>query len=170
MRKALVGILAVLVICSLWRLWPEADAADDLPLAPTPVVAPPPEVTPVAWHEARPHSGAIGRNVFTYGERASRPPAAARPAPPEVIAPPMITAERDAPRPAGETPARPLFPYTYIGRFGPDANPIAVFSGNGEIINARVGEVIAGAWTLREIGIESVVLNDQRVAISSSAP
>jgi hypothetical protein len=168
-RKALVGILALLVACSLWRLWPEADAADDLPLPPTPLAAPPQEVTPVVRLEAKPHTAAIGRDVFSYaqGARASRPPAAERPAPPNVVPePPVITAERDAPRPAGETPAR-LFPYRYIGRFGPDANPIAVFSGDGEIVNARVGEVIAGTWTLEEIGMESVVVNRQRVAISS---
>lgn len=173
MRKTLVGLLAVAVVCSLWRLWPEADAADVVPLPAARVAPPPPALTPVTWQEARPHSVAIGRDVFRFGERASRPPAAARPEPPVVLPQPVIIAERDAPRPAGETPAPLLFPYAYIGRFGPDANPIAVFSRDGEIVNARVGETIGGTWTLREIGMESVVVrtneNDQRIGLATSS-
>jgi hypothetical protein len=53
-------------------------------------------------------------------------------------------------------PIPPTFPYKYIGTFGSPANPIATFSGNGEIINARVGDVIAQKFVLRSIGIESV--------------
>lgn len=53
-------------------------------------------------------------------------------------------------------PVPPPFPYKYIGTFGNPANPIATFSGNGEIINARVGEVVAEKFILRGIGIESV--------------
>ena len=46
--------------------------------------------------------------------------------------------------------------YKYIGTFGSAANPIATFSGNGEIINVRVGETIDGKFILKSIGIESV--------------
>jgi hypothetical protein len=53
-------------------------------------------------------------------------------------------------------PVPPPFPYKYIGTFGNPANPIATFSGNGEIINARVGEVVAEKFILRGIGMESV--------------
>jgi hypothetical protein len=172
-RKTLVGLLAVAAVCSLWRLWPEADAADVLPRpAPAPALSAPPALTPVLWQDAQPHTSAIGRDVFSFGERASRPPAAARLEPPVVILEPVVTAERDAPRPAGETPTHPIFPYAYIGRFGPDDNPIAVFSRDGEIVNARRGDIIGGAWVLKEIGMESVVVNDQRIglATSSSAP
>ena len=52
-------------------------------------------------------------------------------------------------------PVPPPFPYKYIGTFGRPSNPIATFSANGEIINARVGEVIADKFILRRIGIES---------------
>lgn len=50
----------------------------------------------------------------------------------------------------------PAFPYKYIGTFGSASNPIATFSRDGEIINARVGTVIDGRFILRRIGIESV--------------
>ena len=60
------------------------------------------------------------------------------------------------PPPPPPKPVPPAFPYKYIGTFGNPASPIATFSGNGEIINARVGDVIAEKWILRGIGIESV--------------
>ena len=53
-------------------------------------------------------------------------------------------------------PVPPPFTYKYIGTFGSAANPIATFSGNGEIINVRVGETIDGKFILKNIGIESV--------------
>jgi hypothetical protein len=53
-------------------------------------------------------------------------------------------------------PVPPQFTMKYIGTFGPAANPIATFEGNGEIVNVRVGETIDGKFILRSIGIESV--------------
>lgn len=53
-------------------------------------------------------------------------------------------------------PVPPQFTYKYIGTFGSPESPIATFSGNGEIVNVRVGETIAGKFILRNIGIESV--------------
>ena len=53
-------------------------------------------------------------------------------------------------------PQPPQFTLHYIGTFGTANNPIATFSGNGEIINVRVGEIIDGKFVLRSIGIESV--------------
>jgi hypothetical protein len=58
------------------------------------------------------------------------------------------------PPPPPRTP--PAFTYKYIGTFGPANSPIATFSGNGEIINLRVGETFDGKFILRSIGIESV--------------
>jgi len=55
-------------------------------------------------------------------------------------------------------PQPPAFPYRCIGRFGPDANPFAVFDGGGAIINVRVGDVIDGKFIVRAIGIESVTI------------
>jgi hypothetical protein len=50
----------------------------------------------------------------------------------------------------------PTFPYKYIGTFGRPDNPIATFSGNGQLVNVRVGETIEEKFILRSIGIESV--------------
>lgn len=60
------------------------------------------------------------------------------------------------PPPPPAKPVPPDFPYKYIGTFGSQQNPIATFSGNEEIINARVGDVIQNRFVLRNIGIESV--------------
>ena len=64
----------------------------------------------------------------------------------------------------------PEFPYHYIGRFGPEENPIAVFVADGDVLNVRVGESIGGAFRLNKIGIESAEVSSesgtiQRVAI-----
>jgi hypothetical protein len=60
------------------------------------------------------------------------------------------------PPPPPPPPEPPAFTYKYIGTFGSTANPIATFSGNGQIINVRVSDVIDGKFVLRGIGIESV--------------
>jgi hypothetical protein len=52
-------------------------------------------------------------------------------------------------------PQPPQFPYKFIGTFGRPQNPIATFARDGEIVNARVGDVIEGKFILRRIGIES---------------
>ena len=58
--------------------------------------------------------------------------------------------------PAPPPPTPPPFSYKYIGTFGPANDPIATFSGNGQIVNVRVGETFDGKFILRGIGIESV--------------
>jgi hypothetical protein len=61
------------------------------------------------------------------------------------------------PPPPPPVPQPPQFTYKYIGTFGPNRSPLATFSGNGEIINVRVGEKFGdGKFVLRGIGIESV--------------
>jgi hypothetical protein len=60
------------------------------------------------------------------------------------------------PPPPPPEPQPPAFNYKYIGSFGSPSNPIATFNGNGEIINARVGDIIENKFILRGIGIESV--------------
>jgi hypothetical protein len=52
-------------------------------------------------------------------------------------------------------PTPPQFTYKFIGTFGRPQNPIATFTRDGEIVNARVGDVIEGKFILRRIGIES---------------
>lgn len=53
-------------------------------------------------------------------------------------------------------PVPPQFTYKFIGMFGPPAAPIATFTRDGDIINARAGEILEGKFILRSIGIESV--------------
>lgn len=60
------------------------------------------------------------------------------------------------PPPPPPKPVPPPFPYKYIGTFGSSSNPIATFAADGEIVNARVGDVLQGKFILRGIGIESV--------------
>jgi hypothetical protein len=60
------------------------------------------------------------------------------------------------PPPPPPAPVPPPFQYRYIGTFGTAGNPIATFTKDGEIVNARVGEIIEGKFILRSIGIESV--------------
>jgi hypothetical protein len=52
-------------------------------------------------------------------------------------------------------PVPPTFGYKFIGTFGRAQNPIATFAREGEVINARIGDVIEGKFILRRIGIES---------------
>ena len=53
-------------------------------------------------------------------------------------------------------PVPPQFSYKYIGTFGSPSAPLATFVNGDEIINAHVGDTIAGKFVLRSIGIESV--------------
>lgn len=52
-------------------------------------------------------------------------------------------------------PTPPQFTYKFIGTFGRPQSPIATFARDGEIVNARIGDVIEGKFILRRIGIES---------------
>jgi hypothetical protein len=52
-------------------------------------------------------------------------------------------------------PVPPQFTYKFIGTFGPPNRQIATFTRDGEIVNARIGDVIEGKFILRRIGIES---------------
>ena len=53
-------------------------------------------------------------------------------------------------------PVPPAFDYKYVGTFGTAKNPIATFTRNGDIVNARAGDTIDNKFILRHIGIESV--------------
>lgn len=64
--------------------------------------------------------------------------------------------EIEPPPPPPPEPQPPPFTYKYFGTFGIASNPIATFAREGEIVNARVGDIIEGKFILRSIGIESV--------------
>ncbi len=96
-----------------------------------------------------------GRNLFAYRERAVTPARIA-------IVPPLVPsvtviAPRDT---VPDVAPPPSFPWRYIGTIGHDHDPIAVFARDGEIVNVRRGERIDDTFTLREIGVESVEVEE----------
>ena len=104
------------------------------------------------WLESQSGSYRSGRNLFAFKEPPPPPPP---PAPPPQPPPQPVPAPVPQPPPQPAAPQPPPFGYKYIGTFGPASNPIATFSGNGEIINVRLGETFDGKFILRGIGIES---------------
>ncbi|MEO8381729.1 MAG: thrombospondin type 3 repeat-containing protein [Acidobacteriota bacterium] len=147
-------------------------------------LAAPPGVEPVNTRllEAETGSFKSERNLFAYKEPPPPPPPAPPPpvAPPadqdkdgvpdfrdncaSVANPDQRDIDQDGigtacdpgevvPPPPPPTP--PTFNYKFIGTFGRPQNPIATFARDGEILNARIGDVIEGKFILRRIGIES---------------
>jgi Thrombospondin type 3 repeat len=144
-----------------------------------------PGVTPIRTDLLEPETGTYksDRNIFAYVEPPPPPPPAPPPPPPPppdqdkdgvpdfrdncvaVANPDQADVDRDGVGKACETdqeippppppPVPPQFTYKFIGMFGPSSNPIATFTRDGEIVNARVGEIIEGKFILRHIGIES---------------
>jgi hypothetical protein len=152
---------------------------------PRPVKAPP-GVEPVRLDLLEAESGSYhsDRNLFAYKEPPppAPPPPAPPPAPPpdqdkdgvpdfrdncvSVANPDQRDIDRDGIGSTCETepevppppppPVPPQFNWKFIGMFGPARSPIATFTRDGDIVNAKVGEVIEGKFVLRRIGIESV--------------
>ncbi|HYR28265.1 MAG TPA: thrombospondin type 3 repeat-containing protein [Thermoanaerobaculia bacterium] len=144
-----------------------------------------PGVTPIRLDLLEAESGSYksDRNLFAYVEPPPPPPppAPAPPPPPpdqdkdgvpdfrdnclSTPNPDQTDVDRDGVGAACETdaevppppppPVPPAFTYKFIGVFGPPQNPIATFARDGEIVNARVGEILEGKFILRHIGIES---------------
>jgi hypothetical protein len=104
------------------------------------------------WLEPQSGSYRSERNLFAYKEPPPPPPPPPPPMPKPVPVQPVVP----QPPPPPAAPVPPQFPYHYIGTFGTANNPIATFSGNGGIVNVRVGETVDGKFILRSIGIESV--------------
>ena len=106
------------------------------------------------WLDSQSGSYRSERNLFAYREPPPPPP---RPQPRVIPMPPPapVVPVPVEPQPPPQ-PVPPQFTYHYIGTFGTAGNPIATFSGNGNIVNVRTGETIEGKFILRSIGIESV--------------
>jgi hypothetical protein len=112
-----------------------------------------PDVTPVSDPEPRSGAYSIHRNLFSFDEP---PPRVIAPVVEIPVAAPAVTPVETPRVEEPSVPQPPAFDYRYIGRFGPEANPIAAFARNGEIVNARRGETIDGRFVVRTIGLESV--------------
>jgi hypothetical protein len=154
-----------LIIVALFAIY--AFAATQSARTPDPV-PPPPPIARIATRPLQPNAPGVGavhkewletqsgsyrseRNLFAYKEPPPPPP----PPPPKVVQLPPPPPQPVLP-PQPVAPVPPAFTYKYIGTFGTPGNPIATFSGNGQIVNVRVGETIDGKFILRGIGIESV--------------
>lgn len=53
-------------------------------------------------------------------------------------------------------PKPPPFTLQYLGKFGPEERPLAVFTDGKNILNVQEGEVIQGEFIVSQIGLESV--------------
>jgi hypothetical protein len=118
---------------------------------------------------------AVRRNLFAYEEPPRHQEAerfAARHVEPAAVVVQSVTPPRAVEK---QIERPPDFNYRYIGRFGPETNPIAAFARDGEVVDARPGDVIAGRFILHSIGLESVEIayvgmsGELRVPIASSA-
>ncbi len=97
-----------------------------------------------------------GRDPFRFYQPPPPPPPPPRPAP--APAPqPVVPIVPQAPA-APPVPQPPPVTLKYLGSFGPADHPIAVFSGEQDIYNAREGDVIDGKFQVVRIGFESADL------------
>jgi len=97
-----------------------------------------------------------GRDPFRFYQ-APKPPPPPPPKPVERPAPePTKTVTPPPQVPAGPQP--PPIELEYLGSFGPQERPIAVFTDGEEIYNVRLGDVIDGKFRVVRIGYESVDL------------
>ncbi|HWN40972.1 MAG TPA: hypothetical protein VNW71_02060 [Thermoanaerobaculia bacterium] len=98
------------------------------------------------------------------------PPPAPTPPPPRPLTEAELRAREEAERRMAEERARqeaarlaelakpkpPPFTLQYLGKFGPEERPIAVFTDGKNILNVQEGEVIQGQFIVSQIGLESV--------------
>jgi hypothetical protein len=121
----------------------------------------PTEIVQVEVDRLEPPSGTFqpGRDIFRYGPK--EPPPSQRPAEPQV-AEATPTPAPPPKEPAKVEPTGPRPPSAghlkYLGRFGPEARPIAVLVSGQEIYNARSGEVVEDKFVVEKIGLESLDL------------
>lgn len=182
---AAVILIVVFAIYTFAAPEPDEPAAGGSTAARPRTIMRTPGVDPVhtEWLETQSGAYSTRRNLFAYPPPPPPPPPKLPPPPPDrdkdgvpdfqdncvsVANPDQSDVDRDGigtacddpeiapPPPPPPAPVPPSFQYRYIGTFGTAANPIATFTKDGEIVNARVGEVIEGKFILRSIGIESV--------------
>ncbi|HEU4522128.1 MAG TPA: thrombospondin type 3 repeat-containing protein [Thermoanaerobaculia bacterium] len=162
---------------------PEETAPIATGQAPTMVKTPGVDPVHLEWLQAQSGSYRSRRDLFSFPVPPPPPPPPPPPAPPDrdrdgvpdfsdncpgVANPDQRDIDGDGigsacdepevapPPPPPPVPQPPAFTYRYIGTFGNATNRIATFTRDGEIVNARVGDVIDGRFILRSIGLESV--------------
>jgi hypothetical protein len=143
----------------------------------------PGSIEPIHVELLEPQSGSFrsDRNLFAFIEPPPPPPPKPPPPPPDkdkdgvpdfqdncpdVANPDQTDVDRNGigaacqggpePLPPPPKPVPPDFTYKYLGSFGTATRTIAAFSSGDQILNVRVGDVIAGRFILKKIGIESV--------------
>lgn len=103
-----------------------------------------------------------GRNPFAFYVPPRPEPVRTGPTPEELEAQRRAReAELAAKRAAEQVPQGPSPPeisFAYLGSFGPQNRPIAVFTDGESIINALVGDLLDGKFRVVDIGYESVAL------------
>ncbi|MGD2115260.1 MAG: hypothetical protein PVG07_09420 [Acidobacteriota bacterium] len=97
-----------------------------------------------------------GRDPFRFYEPPRPEPKPAPEPKPEPTPEPVQRVEAPPPEPLGPQP--PPIELDFVGSFGPEEQPIAVFTDGEEIYNVRLGDVIDGKFRLIRIGYESVDL------------
>ena len=116
---------------------------------------------------AEPPARETRRNLFAFIED----PPAARPATVvrRTLSPKIATPQVEQKSVVVQQDREPEFPMRFIGTFGMAKDPIAVFEANGDVVNAKVGDVVTGEFRLASIGLDSVEVSTpratQRVAL-----
>lgn len=117
-----------------------------------------PQMARLDYQALQPEEGRFepGRDIFRYGQTGPSPEELARQ---QASRQPPRPAPKPTPAPAspGE-PQPPPVTLAFLGTFGPREAPIAVFSDDEVIYNARQGDVIEEKFIVRQIGLESVDL------------
>lgn len=180
-----VALIALFAIYMYGAPDPSAPATQTARTAAVRTAVKTPGVDPVRMEWLNQQSGSYNsrRNLFDYPAPPPPPPPPPPPKPPdrdrdgvpdfadncpEVANPDQRDVDGDGigsacdegevapPPPPPPKPVPPAFNYRYIGTFGTPSSPIATFTRDGEIVNARVGQTIDGKFILHGIGLESV--------------
>ena len=108
--------------------------------------------------EFEPDEFTVGRNPFRFeANRPTAPPKPVAQSNPNPNPQPQQRAQ-PAPRPQPAGPQPPAVDVVYLGRFGTDSRPIAVFSDGKEIFNSLEGGVLKEKFVVDKIGYESADL------------
>ena len=165
-RPLLLVALAVVALIAGWRYLPSfgggpgftRTASADLRSAAIEVV----ELAAHTLNQAPPE-GRTTRDPWSFGSRPA--PVTSAPVPePETLPEPETTrlnVPKEKPTPPPPKPIGPRPPpvdVVYLGSFGRNDNPIAVFKDNDAVYNALVGDLVKQKFEVQRIGYESVDL------------